>query len=283
MADTHSTETLSSVLSDFSRYLYARRGLGDITVSNHINCIRRLAPTLGVAPTIEEVEQYIMNMRKSGASYSHVVNTSVSIERYMEFRGTPITLGRPRKPRRLIRGTLSEAEITLMIAAAKNLREKAILSLLAYSGIRNRELCNLRIGDIDVAHQVLQVHATKTEKDRTVAISGSCIALLIDYLRERGGNPDDLLFVTIRHGDPYQPQVLRKLVRKLAARAGIHKRAYPHLLRHSLATNLLNRGANLVAIKEQLGHVFVDTTMIYVHSAPERMQMEYRMFAPSYM
>jgi len=61
------------------------------------------------------------------------------------------------------------------------------------------------------------------------------------------------------------------------------KRVYPHLLRHSLATNLLHRGAHLLAIKEQLGHAFVETTMIYVHSNADHTQMQYRMYAPSYL
>jgi site-specific recombinase XerD len=76
---------------------------------------------------------------------------------------------------------------------------------------------------------------------------------------------------------------VRKLVHKAAARAGLTKRVWPHLLRHSLATNMLHRGAHLLAIKEQLGHAFDETTMIYVHSSPEHAQLQYRMYAPSYL
>ena len=103
----------------------------------------------------------------------------------------------------MIRGTLTEAEITLMIAACRSVREKTILSLLAYSGLRNKEL--------------------------------------------------------------------------------IAKRVYPHLFRHSLATNMLIRGAHILAIQEQLGHAFVETTMVYLHAAPIAMQAQYRFFAPSYL
>jgi len=53
--------------------------------------------------------------------------------------------------------------------------------------------------------------------------------------------------------------------------------------RHSLATNLLHRGAHLLTIKDQLGHAFVETTMIYIHSSPEHTQLQYRMYAPSYL
>ena len=75
-------------------------------------------------------------------SYSHIVNTSLAIERYMEFIGSPLKLGRPRKPRRIIIATLSEAEIARLIGATKNIRERTILALLAYSGIRAKEFAS---------------------------------------------------------------------------------------------------------------------------------------------
>jgi integrase/recombinase XerD len=286
MATTHSivrSPSPETTFLNFSRYLYARRGLGEVTVSNHLSAIRRLAPRIGLKPTTRAIEGEIARMRKAGASYSHLVNTEVALERYMEFLGKPLQLGRPKKPRPLLRGTLSEAEVTLLIAAAHTLREKAIVSLLSYAGLRNRELCNLTIADVDLAGQMIHVHASKTQRDRNANVAGPCVAVLADYLRERNGQPHERLFVTLRKHEQYQPQVLRKLVRKLARRAGIQKRVYPHLLRHSLATNLLNRGANLLSIKEQLGHAFIDTTMIYLHCVPQRLQMEYRMYAPSYL
>lgn len=107
--------------------------------------------------------------------------------------------------------------------------------------------------------------------------------MLSDYLLKRHAQPHELLFVTTRGGRPYHPQCLRKFVRVIAKRAGIAKRVWPHLFRHSLATNLLHRGANLLAIRDQLGHAFLDTTAIYLHSSPERLQMEYRMYSPSYL
>jgi len=89
--------------------------------------------------------------------------------------------------------------------------------------------------------------------------------------------------VTIQKGHPYGTQDLRKLVHVVAKRAGIQKRVWPHLFRHSLATNMLVRGAHILAIKEQLGHAFVETTMVYLHAAPIAMQAQYRFFAPSYL
>jgi integrase/recombinase XerD len=222
-------------------------------------------------------------MHKSGAFYSHIVNTSIALEVYCAFMGRPIKLGRPKKPRHLVRGTLSEAEVTLLIAAARSLRERAMIGTLAYAGLRNRELCRLRIRDVDLGSQTLHIQATKTQKDRYAHIAAPCVSLLAEYMRERAGEPNDFVFVCLRSGRPYVQQNLRKLIRTAAKRAKLKKRVYPHLLRHSLATNLLHRGAHLLAIKEQLGHSFVETTMIYVHSNPDHTQMQYRMHAPSYL
>jgi integrase len=132
---------LDRKLEAFAEYLCARRGLTERTIAGYVSAIRRLYPTIGLNPPHHVLDAFIVKMRKSGASYSHVVNTSLAFERYTEFIGNPIHLGRPKKPKRMIRGTVSEAEITLMIAACRTLREKAILSLLAYSGLRNKENC----------------------------------------------------------------------------------------------------------------------------------------------
>jgi integrase/recombinase XerD len=280
MATRHSIE---STLVRFARHLHARRGLSEVTVHNYVSTVRRLEPVIGLKPTPQAIEQHIERMHNSGASYSHIVNTSIALEAYCTVAGTPIKLGRPRKPRHLVRGTLSEAEITLLIAAARSLRDRTMIATLAYAGLRNRELCRLQIRDVDLAGQTLHVEATKTQKDRYAHIAAPCVSVLAEYLRERDGQAGDLLFVCLRSGKPYAQQNLRKTIRTAARRANLKKRVYPHLLRHSLATNLLHRGAHLLAIKEQLGHAFVETTMIYVHSSPEHTQLQYRMHAPSYL
>lgn len=191
----------------------------------------------------------------------------------------------------MIRGTLTEAEVTLMIAACRTIREKTILSLLAYSGLRNKELCGLKIDDVEVGSQLIHVRGGKGQKDRDASIAAQCAGLVVQYLHivqylhsERpGAGSAEPLFVTLQSRNPYGPQDLRKLVHVVAKRAHITKRVHPHLFRHSLATNMLIRGAHILAIKEQLGHAFVETTMVYLHAAPIAMQAQYRFFAPSYL
>lgn len=178
---------------------------------------------------------------------------------------------------------MNEAEVTLLIHAVRSLRERAMIATLAYAGLRNRELYRLRIRDVDLGSQMLNTQATTTQKEPYAYIAAPCVSLLAKYLRERGGQSGDLVFVCLRSGRPYAQQNLRKMIRAAARRGGLTKRVYPHLLRHSLATNLLHRGAHLLAIKEQLSHAFVETTMIYVHSRPEHTQLQYRLRALSYL
>ena len=101
MAIRHSIEP---TLARFARHLYARRGLSEVTVQNYVATIRRLAPVIGLEPTPKTIEQHIERMHKAGASYSHIVNTSIAIEAYCSFLGKPIKLGRPKKPHHLVRG-----------------------------------------------------------------------------------------------------------------------------------------------------------------------------------
>jgi site-specific recombinase XerD len=226
-----------------------------------------------------------MNLRKNNKTSSYIQNICVSLERYGEFIGIPIKLGRPKKSNQILKSPLSEAEITIIIEATKNIREKSILSLLAYSGIRNQELCSLRIRNLNLAQQSVFVENGKGHKSRLVFISGNCCELLQKYLHTTriDISPDELLFLTLRNNLPLEPQDLRKIIKTVAKRTKITKRIHPHLFRHSLATNMLNRGANLMTIKEQLGHKYIETTMIYIHSTQQRVQAEYRMFTPSYM
>lgn len=274
---------MSSKQVKFTNFLACRYGLGEVSIANYLGSVNRMIEQLGETPSASRVEKYLIDLHKRKVSYSHQVNTAIALERYMTFIKKPIKIKRPKKPRRLILGVLSEADIVRLLAATKNIREKAILSLLAYSGLRNKELCCLTIGDVNLSHQAIRVLDGKGHVDRWVNVAGDCIEVLAAYLNERAGQSEHPLFITTRHKEPYKTQNLRKLIRTTAKKAGLKKRVWPYLLRHSLATNMLHRGANLLTIKEQLGHRHIETTMIYIHSTPEWVQREYKMFVPSYL
>jgi len=275
---------MSRELNQFEKFLLVHKGIGMVTLKGYNDSVRRLTRALKTdEPSHEQITDYIVGMHEKKYSYSHIVNTSLAIEWYMQFTVNPIKLGRPKKPKHIIKDTLTEAEVTMLIASSKNIREKAIISLLAYSGIRNKELCELRVCDVNLGDNMLRVLEGKGKKDRLINISGDCSRILINYLNYYQRRPDDYLFTTLNKNNKYGTSDLRKLVNVLKNRAKINKRIYPHLLRHSLATNLLKRGANITLIQRQLGHVFIETTMIYLRSYPQRIQNEYNLYIPSYI
>ena len=266
-------------LRRFYTHLLVKRGLAPYTIEGYCRSISKvLRDTSTLDPTHEQIEQHIAWMYSKKYSYHHIVNTSLSIERYMEFTDNPIRLGRPKKPKRIIMGTLSEAEIAVMIASCKNIREKAILALLAYSGIRNKELCGLKVYDVDFGNNAIRVISGKGVKDRIICIPGDCTNVLLEYLVAYPRSQTSFFSQPLIEMTSTLAYALRKLVHTVGKRAGIRKRVYPHLLRHSLATNLIARGANLITVKEQLGHAWIDSTMIYVTSRFQRIMAEYNRF-----
>jgi len=272
------------MFNEFEKFLLVMKGISDVTIKGYVGSIKPAFRRIGNSrPTHSEITDYIKWMYDQEYSYHYIVNTSLAIEWWTKFHNYPIKLGRPRKPRTIIKDVLSEAEITRMIAITKNIREKAIITLLAYSGIRNKELCNLRVCDINLGDNMVRVLSGKGSRDRLIHISGDCSRVLLEYLNQYQRTPEDYLFTTLAKNEKYSSWALRKLMKVLAKRADIRKRVYPHLLRHSLAVNLLRRGCNLVLIQRQLGHAYISSTEIYIASFPQRVQSQYHLFIPSYI
>ena len=171
-----------------------------------------------------------------------------------------------------------------MFVAAHSLRESALLAVLCYTGMRNNELIELRIGDVDIAQQSVTVHHGKGDRGRLVCMSGECAQVIADYLQVRQGQPNEFLFVTVRHKHQLQTQDVRKFIRVLARRAGVTGRIWPHLFRHSLATMLLDRGASVYSIQALLGHADVQTTMDhYLHPGTRNVRADYHRCVPSFL
>ena len=266
--------------TDFEKFLFIRKGLQPVTVKGHLNNIKRISKQCDL--TKEAVENYVFSLYQSKCSYSHKVNQVKSIEYWFEFNGQEIRFARQKKPKPIIKQTLTEAEITRLLFVCKNIRERAIIATLAYSGIRPKELSNLKLQDIDFGNNEIRVIQGKGAKDAVIYISAACVRILMEYLVKHPRNPQDLLFKTFDNLRPLSTGCLRKLVKVLAKRSGIIKRAYPYIFRHSLATNLIYRGADLLTVKKQMRHEFVETTLLYIHSLGYEPRNNYERYAPSY-
>lgn len=271
-------------LRRFRRHLVVYKGLAASSVDNCIRVTRKILRELGSAhPAHEQIEAFIERIRTGAYSWSYVGNLSLSIERYMEFIDDPIKLGRPRKPKRVVKTTLSEAEVAILIDAGRDTRERALLALLAYSAVRNQELCDLRVRSVDIANGEVLVESGKGDKDRVCYITGECARVVAEYVAEHHLADDDHLFVTTRGKRPMRPHVVRRLLTRVVRRTRIRKHVHPHILRHSWATNMLNKGANPRTVQAQLGHEHIETTMIYVQSRPKRVKAEIQLYALSYV
>jgi integrase/recombinase XerD len=167
---------------------------------------------------------------------------------------------------------LTDAEIIDVLAHAEpttpiGLRDRALLETGYSTGLRRMELIRLRLYDLDLARGVLVVREGKGRKDRVVPIGERAIAWLEKYLDEARPEfvvePDGGTVFLTRRGRPFHPNNLSRLTRDYLVAAGIAKKGACHLLRHTMATGMLEHGADVRVIQEILGHARLTTTQLY--------------------
>lgn len=166
----------------------------------------------------------------------------------------------PKYTRKLPR-FLSEKEVERLIASAESPRNRAILELLYASGLRRSECANLCLEEVKLGSGTLMVRRGKGGKDRLVPFGSKAALALRRYLRGRRAGP---AFLGIR--GCLNANTIARVVTDAARRAGLAG-VSTHTLRHSFATHLLNRGADIRYVQELLGHSSVGTTQIYTHVA----------------
>lgn len=162
-------------------------------------------------------------------------------------------------------------------------RDLALLELFYASGLRLSELCGARLEYLDQEDHFLRITG-KGNKTRLVPVGGKALGALDRYLTvERptliSKKTSSHIFLSIR-GGPLSPDRVRQIVKERAKQAGIEQNIYPHLLRHSFATHLLENGADLRVIQELLGHADIATTQIYTHVDQKRLKAVHKNFHP---
>jgi integrase/recombinase XerD len=171
----------------------------------------------------------------------------------------------------------------VQVRTTDELRDRAMLELLYSSGLRVSELVGLRVEDVDFTGRTLRC-VGKGAKERAVPIGGVALRWLAAHLlaasaRRPASVAGGLLFISAR-GGPLSRQRVWRVVKAHAARAGIVTRVTPHTFRHSFATHLLAKGADLRVIQELLGHSRVTTTQVYTHVDRARLREVYRRAHP---
>jgi integrase/recombinase XerC len=146
----------------------------------------------------------------------------------------------------------------------KRERDRLLLALFAYAGLRRSELLGLDWDDVDLERRLLRVRKAKGGRQRTLPIHPALEPLFADYLRFRARDPEPALFTGVQ-GGRLSITILSQTFRRYASAAGVteRKRVTPHTLRHVFASELLRAGANLRQIQELLGHKHLDSTQRY--------------------
>ena len=244
-------------LGDLSEYLaeLRRRGLGARSAARHLSAVRGLYRFLLAAGEIR--------------------------------RDPTEHLESPRPPRRLPR-TLSIEDVAALVespvlSAPEGLRDRALLELLYASGLRASESLALRLEDLNIAAG--SVMATgKGKRQRLVPVGAQALKWVERYALtsrpafvKRGDS--GALFVN-RYGRPLSRQALWMVIKRAGRRAGVRSTVSPHTLRHSFASHLLERGADLRSVQAMLGHADIATTQIYTHLPSSAVRAMYRKFHP---
>ena len=158
-------------------------------------------------------------------------------------------------------------------------RDKIILELLYGTGIRLSELVGLETSDLDLSGKTIRVFG-KRSKERMIPISGSLATLLANYLSQRAPEENTRCLILTDKGKAAYPVFIQRIVKKYLSAVTTLSQKSPHILRHTYATHLLNRGADLNAIKELLGHANLAATQIYTHNSIEKLKKTHQQAHP---
>jgi integrase/recombinase XerC len=160
----------------------------------------------------------------------------------------------------------------------EGLRDRCLLELLYGTGIRLSELIGLEVSDLDLSGRTVRVYG-KRSKERLVPIPSPLVQLLSQYLAVRPDEPNRSLILT-NSGKTTYPVFVQRIVKKYLTNITTLSQKSPHVLRHTYATHLLNRGADLNAIKELLGHSNLAATQIYTHNSIEKLKKTHEQAHP---
>ena len=285
----------TDLLDHFVTYLRAERNLAALTVDAYAHDVREWLERLSKegrsvdAATREDVLEHLafLARRLSAKSRARHLAALRAFHRFLEDEklcpGDPTAdLDTPRHSRTLPI-YLSLAEVEALVTApdaktASGIRDRAMLEVLYATGLRVSELIHLKLNDINLVDGFV-VAFGKGRKERMVPLGRQAISWVKAWLEgPRGamlkGRSSTVLFVTPR-GTAFSRMGLWKLIRRHARTAGIEKPLSPHKLRHSFATHLVARGADLRIVQAMLGHADLSTTQIYTHVDSQRLQAVY--------
>jgi len=293
---------LDAEIDRFLRHLAATRGASEHTLRAYGGDLAELASfleELGLDDPREvngrTLRRFLVELEDRELAPSTVQRKLSSVRalfRFLQREGAidqhPATGLRRRRAPRLLPGCLELSEVEALLEAPDRTttagrRDRAILEVMYSAGTRAAETVGLDRGDLDLAGGTARVRG-KGRKERLAALGSHALGALREYLsdpaRPRPAREAVNAVFLNNRGGRLSTRSLGRIVDKHALAAGIHRRATPHTLRHSFATHLLDRGADLRAVQELLGHAHLVTTQIYTHVSVERLREVYERAHP---
>lgn len=214
--------------------------------------------------SFRDIEDYIIHLVDSKYSPSYINSFIASAKRFYQLNGQPNKCNKLQYRNNPIQSpnVLTYNECMNMCEAEIYIKHKAIINLLYYAALRRSELINLKISDISKDGK-LTIIKSKFGKSRIIPIPEEVMNLLRKYFKQC--NPKEYLFNGEKNRPQYSAKSIENIIKNTARLCGIHKRTYPHLMRSSRATILLDNGASYAYVSELLGHENIQTTYDYYH------------------
>jgi integrase/recombinase XerD len=293
---------LTAAISSFLTHIRVEKGLSANTVSAYRRDLMKFSDFVQKrklslqAVSRDDLVDFLAGLYRQRLESKSVARHLVSLRNFFRFAqiqelipaDPSVNLESP-KIRRSLPGYLRLEEVERLLAQPDGktpfgLRDRAMLEVLYSAGLRVSELVGLRVGDLDTKVGCVRCIG-KGDKERIVPIGKKALGMVERYLRD--GRPQLLgkatsspaLFVN-RRGGALSRVGVWKILSTYGRRAGLRVALTPHMLRHSFATHLLERGADLRSVQLMLGHADISTTQIYTHVVEERLKQIYKAHHP---
>lgn len=275
----------------YNAYLVSKKieGLSDQTLKAYDMCLthffRNISKPLELV-TANDIRIYLYEYQKTRGISNRtldgkrlILNTFLDwcrAEKYIQ--ENPCEQIKPIKYERKEREPLTSIELELVRDACVTKRERAIIEVFYSTGCRVSELVNLKISDIDFQNGEVHLFG-KGKKHRTSYLNAKAEVALKKYMwSERKGNSNAVFTGNRSPYNPLRKTSIEQIVRRIGERSGIERRVYPHLIRHTTATDALDRGMNVAEIQKILGHEKLDTTMIYAKICQDSVKYNHRKY-----
>lgn len=293
---------MSALVDDYLTHLRHERRLADHTTESYARDLAELGRfAAGRARRIEaltraDLEAHVRHLMGEGRSPRSVARMVACIRGFYRFlamhrhvRSNPADDLEAPRAWKVLPKFLAIEDVDRLLEAPDastpaGLRDRALIELLYATGLRVSELVNLRAQDLQLKQGYLTTTG-KGRKQRIVPVGESAAAWVAKYIREArpilvGPRSTARLFVNARGGTALTRVGFWKILKRYAREVGLATQVSPHVLRHSFATHLLERGADLRAIQMMLGHADLSTTQIYTHILDARMRALYDKYHP---